>query len=85
MESGELAARLAGEERLMITGSAAEILYRRLVELRGADGLLRDAACVPCDPLGLLEVGLSLGSEAAEELHPLYLRKSEAVLKRDGA
>jgi tRNA threonylcarbamoyladenosine biosynthesis protein TsaB len=83
-EPQELARRLAGHPQLALAGSAAGRLRGLLAALRGEQGLLLDAAPAPADPLGLLEAGLERfrrDGPTADPL-PLYLRRSEAEIKR---
>jgi tRNA threonylcarbamoyladenosine biosynthesis protein TsaB len=79
-----LASRLAGEPALLLTGSGAGHLYELLEVRRGREGLLLDAAVAPADPVGLLEAGLARYAQAGPtpEPVPLYLRKSEAEIRR---
>ncbi len=84
-ELEELAARLAGHPELALAGSGAERLYELLAARRGRDGLLLDASLAPTDPVGLLEAGLErfrLRGPTPDPL-PLYLRKSEAEIRRE--
>jgi tRNA threonylcarbamoyladenosine biosynthesis protein TsaB len=84
-ELEELAERLAGLPSLALAGSGAERLYEKLASRRGEQGLLLDAAPAPADPVGLLEAGLEryrLEGPTPEPL-PLYLRKSEAEIRRE--
>jgi tRNA threonylcarbamoyladenosine biosynthesis protein TsaB len=85
-ELEELAERLAPHQELLLTGSGAEALYRLLAPRRAVNAVVLDAEAVPCDPAGLLEQGLDLflRQGPASELHPLYLRKSEAEIRRGG-
>ena len=79
-----LASRLAGEPALALCGSGAERLYELLAARRGPEGLLLDAGAAPADPVGLLEAGLARYAQAGPtpEPVPLYLRKSEAEIRR---
>jgi tRNA threonylcarbamoyladenosine biosynthesis protein TsaB len=85
-ELGELAERLTPHRELLLTGSGAEALHRLLAPGRAVHAVVLDAGAAPCDPVGLLEQGLDLFQRqgAAGELHPLYLRKSEAEIRRGG-
>ena len=85
-ELPELAARLAGEPALLLTGSGAARLHELLAGRRGSEGLLLDGRLSPTDPEGLLEAGLEgfRRSGAAADLAPLYLRKSQAEIHREG-
>jgi tRNA threonylcarbamoyladenosine biosynthesis protein TsaB len=83
-ELEELADQLAGHPSLALAGSGAERLYEKLASRRGTQGLQLDAAPAPADPVGLLEAGLEryrLEGPTPEPL-PLYLRKSEAEIRR---
>jgi tRNA threonylcarbamoyladenosine biosynthesis protein TsaB len=85
-ELPELAARLAGEPALLLTGSGAGKLRELLAARRGPDGLLLDGCPAPSDPRGLLEAGLERfqRSGAQADLVPLYLRRSQAEINREG-
>jgi tRNA threonylcarbamoyladenosine biosynthesis protein TsaB len=85
-ELEELAGLLDPHRELLLTGSGAGALHRLLAPGRSAQAVVLDAGAFGCEPVGLLERGLELfGSEGASaELQPLYLRKSEAEIKRDG-
>jgi tRNA threonylcarbamoyladenosine biosynthesis protein TsaB len=84
-EPDELAGLLAAYRELLLTGSGAEALHRLLAPGRAAQAVVLDASSFACEPVGLLERGLELfrSEGASAELHPLYLRKSEAEIKRD--
>jgi tRNA threonylcarbamoyladenosine biosynthesis protein TsaB len=84
-ELEELAERLAGHAALALTGSGAEGLFGLLERRRGPEGLLLDASGVPADPVGLLEAGLDRFRRhgPTPDPLPLYLRKSEAQIKRE--
>jgi tRNA threonylcarbamoyladenosine biosynthesis protein TsaB len=84
-ELDELAGLLAAYRELLLTGSGAEALHRLLAPGRAAQAVVLDASSFACEPVGLLERGLELfrSEGASAELHPLYLRKSEAEIKRD--
>jgi len=84
-ELEELAARLAGHPALALAGSGAGRLYELLAAQRGRAGLFLDASPAPADPAGLLEAGLErfrLHGPTPDPL-PLYLRKSEAEIRRE--
>ena len=83
-ELEELAGRLAGHPALALVGSGAEGLYEKLASRRGPQGLLLDASPAPADPWGLLEAGLERfrRNGPTPEPLPLYLRKSEAEIRR---
>jgi tRNA threonylcarbamoyladenosine biosynthesis protein TsaB len=83
-ELEELGDRLGAHRRLLLTGSGAEALHRLLAPSREAEAVVLDWSGLPCDPVGLLEQGLELfGRQGASgELKPLYLRKSEAEIRR---
>jgi len=83
-ELEELAERLSGHPVLALTGSGAERLYEKLASRRGEQGLQLDASPAPADPVGLLEAGLERfrRSGPTPEPLPLYLRKSEAEIRR---
>jgi tRNA threonylcarbamoyladenosine biosynthesis protein TsaB len=85
-ELAELAERLAAHRELLLTGSGAAALHQLLAEGRAERAIVLDAGQAPCDSVGLLEQGLDLFRRqgAGSELHPLYLRKSEAEIKRAG-
>jgi len=85
-ELPELAARLAGEPALLLTGSGAGKLHELLAARRGTAGLLLDGGLAPADPAGLLEAGAEAfrRSGAGGDLAPLYLRKSQAEIDRQG-
>jgi tRNA threonylcarbamoyladenosine biosynthesis protein TsaB len=85
-ELEELAERLMGHPALALAGSGAERLYEKLASRRGEQGLELDASLAPSDPVGLLEAGLERYRRAGPtpEPVPLYLRKSEAEIKREG-
>jgi tRNA threonylcarbamoyladenosine biosynthesis protein TsaB len=86
-ELEELAARLAGHPELALAGSGAERLHGLLVARRGRNGLFLDASPAPADPLGLLEAGLESfrRNGPTPDPLPLYLRRSEAEIARDGS
>ena len=83
-ELEELGDRLRPHRRLLLTGSGAEALHRLLAPGREAEPAVLDSSGLPCEPLGLLERGLELfaGQGPSKDLSPLYLRKSEAEIKR---
>lgn len=86
-EPEELAGMLKPYPRLLLTGSAAEKLAGKIADQKGPGGEVLDLSLASSDPLGLLETGLELYRErgaAQGELHPLYLRKSEAEIERQG-
>ncbi len=83
-ELEELRDRLSPHRRLLLTGSGAEALHRLLAPTREAEAVVLDWSGFPCEPVGLLERGLELFRRqgASGELSPLYLRKSEAEIRR---
>jgi hypothetical protein len=83
-ELEELAGRFSSHPALALVGSGAEGLYGKLAARRGPQGLWLEASPVPADPLGLLEAGLERFRRegAAPDPSPLYLRKSEAEIRR---
>ena len=83
-ELEELADHLAGLPSLALAGSGAERLYEKLASRRGEQGLQLDASPAPADPVGLLEAGLERfrRNGPTPEPLPLYLRKSEAEIRR---
>jgi tRNA threonylcarbamoyladenosine biosynthesis protein TsaB len=85
-EMEKLAWLLAPYPELLLTGSGAEALARLLAPGRSAQAVVLDAGGFACEPVGLLERGLELfrTEGASSELQPLYLRKSEAEIKRGG-
>jgi len=84
-ELPRLAEALRGHPLLHLIGSGAAALREALLPVRGAEGLFA-ADTPPADPLGLLEAGRRRFREQGPqpELAPLYLRKSEAEIQRDG-
>jgi tRNA threonylcarbamoyladenosine biosynthesis protein TsaB len=82
-ELEELREHLSPHRRLLLTGSGAEALHRLLAQAR-EEAVVLDASGLPCEPVGLLERGLELFARqgASKELSPLYLRKSEAEIRR---
>jgi len=83
-ELEELRERLRPYPRLLLTGSGAEALHRLLAPDRETEAMVLDSSGLPCEPIGLLERGLELFARqgASRELIPLYLRKSEAEIRR---
>jgi tRNA threonylcarbamoyladenosine biosynthesis protein TsaB len=83
-ELEELAERLSAHPALALAGSGAERLYEKLASKRGERGLQLDASPAPADPVGLLEAGLASfrRNGPTPEPLPLYLRKSEAEIRR---
>ena len=83
-EPEELARLLAGHPELALAGSGAGRLFELLAALRGERGLLLDASLSPADPVGLLEAGLERFRRDGPTTDPLplYLRRSEAEIKR---
>ena len=85
-ELEELRERLKPHRHLLLTGSGAEALARLLAPEREPEAVALDSGGFPCDPVGLLERGLEQFARqgASGELKPLYLRKSEAEIRRGG-
>lgn len=85
-ELEELARRLAAHPALALAGSGAGRLYEMLASRRGDQGLALDASPAPADPVGLLEAGLERFRHhgPTPDPLPLYLRKSEAEIRREG-
>ncbi|MBN1835098.1 MAG: tRNA (adenosine(37)-N6)-threonylcarbamoyltransferase complex dimerization subunit type 1 TsaB [Spirochaetales bacterium] len=87
----ELADRVDGLPKLLLTGHAAAGLHQALRGAPrtggGARELLLDCGFASTDPAGLLELGkleLARGGPPTEEPQPLYLRKSDAEIGRSG-
>jgi tRNA A37 threonylcarbamoyladenosine modification protein TsaB len=83
-ELEELRDRLGAHRRLLLTGSGAEALHRLMAPALAPEAVVLDSSGLPCDPVGLLEQGLEQFAKqgASAELSPLYLRKSEAEIRR---
>lgn len=85
-ELADLAAAAAAQERLLLTGPDCAHLRERL-RGRGLDPpRLIERVSPASDPRSLLEAGLAAAArpQAADaELRPLYLRKSDAEIKRE--
>ena len=84
-----LAARAAEQSGLLLTGPHCAQLAERLQARRAGVSRVREHASLPSDPRSLLEAGvlaaaLPGGMDAGAEPQPLYLRKSDAEIKREG-
>jgi len=81
-----LSSRIDSEEQLVLTGPYAGRLYQQISQNRIKTALTLDPQYCVVDPYLLLDLGLQKLADAAdssEPVIPLYLRKSEAEIKRE--
>jgi tRNA threonylcarbamoyladenosine biosynthesis protein TsaB len=85
-ELADLAASAAAKQGLLLTGPDCTSLHEELQRRGLRAPTLRLQASAASDPRSLLEVGISVSARPADEDPeplPLYLRKSDAELKRE--
>ncbi len=81
-----LSSRIDSEEQLVLTGPYAGRLYQQISQSKIKTVLTLDPQYFVIDPFFLLDLGLqkfASAGDSAEPVIPLYLRKSEAEIKRE--